>query len=426
MCEDGFAEESVARPSLLVITSTYPRWQGDPEPGFVHELSKRLAADFRVTVLCPHSPGALDTEVLDGVEVIRYHYAPVRWETLVNDGGIIANLRKSKWKILLLPTFVMTQAWNVWLLVRKQQTSIIHAHWLIPQGLIAVLISYLVSRSPPFVVTSHGADLYTLRGRVLNWLRRFVIRKAACATVVSTAMKDALEVMGADIRKIHVQSMGVDLSGRFVIDSSVKRSSDEILFVGRLVEKKGVKHLISAFSKLLQSYPWATLTIAGFGPEREDLERLGRDLGLDGKVQFLGAVSQSDLPKLYRRAAVFVAPFVRASSGDEEGLGLVLLEAIGCGCPVVVGNVQAVKDVLGDSVVEYVNAEDTDLLASRIIDVLGNPIVASERALRLRYSVAERFDWGSVAEQYRDLLKTHACVPASSNSIRVERSRDAL
>src|SRR5690606_6282774 len=90
-------------PTLLVLTSTYPRWAGDPEPGFVHELAKRLTDRFRVIVLGPHAPGAKTAEVLDGVEVIRYRYAPERMETLVNDGGIITNLRRSRWKYLLVP-----------------------------------------------------------------------------------------------------------------------------------------------------------------------------------------------------------------------------------------------------------------------------------------------------------------------------------
>src|SRR5690606_9209651 len=64
-----------SRPVLLVLASTYPRWPGDPEPGFVHELSRRLTDRFRVIALCPHAPGARTAERMDGVEVVRYRYA---------------------------------------------------------------------------------------------------------------------------------------------------------------------------------------------------------------------------------------------------------------------------------------------------------------------------------------------------------------
>src|ERR1700761_7916542 len=97
------------RPRLLVLTSTYPRWAGDPEPGFVHELSRRLAETFDVRVIGPHAAGALAWERLDGVDIHRYRYAPVAMETLVNHGGILTNLKRSIWKWLLVPTFLAGQ-----------------------------------------------------------------------------------------------------------------------------------------------------------------------------------------------------------------------------------------------------------------------------------------------------------------------------
>lgn len=100
------------RSTLLVLASTYPRWEGDPEPGFVHELAKRLTGRFRVIALVPHSPAARRRETLDGIEVIRYRYAPEYLETLVNDGGIVTNLRRARWKYLLVPSFILAQAWK--------------------------------------------------------------------------------------------------------------------------------------------------------------------------------------------------------------------------------------------------------------------------------------------------------------------------
>ena len=102
------------RPRLLVLASTYPRWQDDPEPAFVHELSKRLVPDFDVLVLTPHAPGAAVEETMEGVRVVRYRYAPARFETLVSSGGIVGNLRAARWKWLLVPLFLFAQAWATW------------------------------------------------------------------------------------------------------------------------------------------------------------------------------------------------------------------------------------------------------------------------------------------------------------------------
>jgi len=394
---------------LLVLASTYPRWPGDPEPGFVHELSRRLTAGFRVIVLCPHAPGAKRREVMDGVEVVRYRYAPQRLETMVNDGGIVTNLRRSPWKCLLVPFFVLAQAWAVWRILRRERVDVIHAHWLLPQGLIAQLMRWRPGRKSPYVVTSHGADLYALKGRLLDRLKSFVARHAYAVTVVSSAMRERMLSLGVDRAGISVMPMGVDLSTRFTPDPATPRSQYEILFVGRLVEKKGLKHLIAALPMVLEEVPQAVLTIAGFGPEEAELRQQVRALDLEGQVRFLGAVKQEDLPALYNRAVLFVAPFVQANSGDQEGLGLVLVEAIGCGCPVLVGRVPAVTDVLGEEFSHLlVDPTDASTLTRRVISVLVNSDHARAEATELRGAVAERFDWSRVSARYAELLSAAA------------------
>lgn len=384
--------------TLLVLASTYPRWAGDPEPGFVHELAKRLARDFRVVVLGPHAPGAKRREMLDGVDVVRYRYAPEQWETLVNDGGIVTNLKLHRWKLLLVPSFILMQAWWAWRLCRQERVDVVHAHWLIPQGVIAAWLG------KPFLVTSHGADLYALRSGPLRALKRFVLRKAWAATVVSNAMRDAMAELGADLAKVSVVPMGVDMSARFVPDDAVPRSRGELLFVGRLVEKKGLRHLLDALPAVLSERPDVVLTIAGFGPEEERLRAQVRELGLQDAVRFLGPVAQKDLPELYRRAALFVAPFVRAESGDQEGLGLVLMEAAGCGCPILAGDVPAVRDVVGDRREVVVDPMKTEQLAGRILEVLADPSAACRQASRFLEVLQARFDWAHVAERYGDAL----------------------
>lgn len=399
------------KPVLLVLASTYPRWMGDPEPGFVHELARRLRERFRVLVLCPHAPGARAYELLDGVEVFRYRYALQRWETLVNDGGIVANLKRHHWKFLLVPGFVVMQAWSAWRLCHRYKVDVIHAHWLIPQGLIAALLQLLPGRKAPFVVTSHGADLYALRSKPLVLLKRWVLRQSRTATVVSRPMLDEVARMGGDVAKVSVLSMGVDMSQRFVPNADISRSRNEILFVGRLVEKKGVRYLIDALALVRKRMPDAHLTVVGFGPEEDSLSAQVRLLGLESAVRFVGAIPQTQLPEYYRRAALFVAPFVQAVSGDQEGLGLVLVEAIACGCPILAGCVPAVTDVLAPSFADLmVVPSDTQALAERILVALSDPDASRSRAGVLRDNIMERFDWARVGERYADLLADTAGV----------------
>lgn len=396
--------ERPRKPSLLVLASTYPRWRDDHEPGFVHELSRRLVDRFEVTVLTSSAAGALTNERMDGVRIVRYRYAPRALETLVYGGGIATHLRRSPWKWILVPGFVLGQWWVLKRLLKRLRPDAVHAHWLIPQGLLA-RAAYRQQRIPAYVVTSHGGDLYGFRGVFLQRLKRSVAADAAAMTVVSSAMCEAAEAQGLSCRALHVIPMGADLQHRFTPDAGVCRHLNRLLFVGRLVEKKGVGYLLQALVEVLKTHPDATLDIAGFGPLASDLQALARTLGVDHAVHFLGAVRQDALPTLYRSASLLVAPFVQAVSGDREGLPVVIMEAIGCGCPVIASDLPGVRDLLGDDDADcLVPPGDPQALAEAIRRHLHNPQALAPRAERRRQVALARVDWSVIAGRYADLL----------------------
>ncbi|MGO4551568.1 glycosyltransferase [Lysobacter sp. 2RAF19] len=389
-----------SKPTVLVLASTYPRWAGDVEPGFVHELCKRLTRRFNVIALVPHAEGARSGEV-DGVEVVRYRYAPARLETLVYGGGIAANLRRSKWKHLLLPSFVGMQWLAVTRLLRTRRIDAIHAHWLIPQGWVA----RKATRDVPYLVTSHGGDLFGLRGKFLESMKRDVAKGSAAMTVVSSAMANEARRIGLAPPRLDILPMGVDLRERFVPDAAVPREADVLLAVGRLVPKKGFNFLLAAMPAIVRARPNVRLDIAGFGPEEAALRAQAELLGVTQHVRFLGAMPQDRLPALYRASTLLVAPFVRDDAGDQEGLPVVLMEAIGCGCPVVVGDVAGVDDLLGEMKSEVcVDPRNTEQLADAIIAALGDPAALARRAEAIRAIAASRVDWEHIATAYGHLI----------------------
>lgn len=395
-----------ALPPLLVLASTYPRWQDDHEPGFVHELSRRLTESFQVTVLCPHASGALTEEVLDGVKIVRYRYAPAHLERLVNDGGIVTNLRRSPWMMLLVPCFLLSQLFSLLRLIYRQQPDVIHAHWIIPQGLIATLALLTRRRPPRLIVTSHGADLFALRGKLMSGLKRFVLRRASHVSVVSQAMRDETANLGLPANRVIVAPMGIELTRRFTPDSSVPREAHELLFVGRMVEKKGLRDLIQALPIILEKFPETTTNIVGFGPEEHACRALALNLGISNKVRFLGALPQSQLPDLYRRATALVAPFLIAQSGDQEGLGLVMVEAIGCHCPVVTTRIPAVQEVFDGNWPPFMALpQSPQSLAEQVVKLMDEPASALQWVTALREEIYQRFDYTSVANRYVEILK---------------------
>ena len=128
-------------PRLLVLTSTLPRWQGDTEPAFVESLSLELARSFDVTVLAPHARGAASDEKRQHedrtIRIRRFRYFIPGLESLAYEGGIMANLRRNPFRVLLVPFFLVAQLFAIARLHRRQHFDAVHAHWLIPPGLVA-------------------------------------------------------------------------------------------------------------------------------------------------------------------------------------------------------------------------------------------------------------------------------------------------
>jgi glycosyltransferase involved in cell wall biosynthesis len=400
---------SDSRPTVLVLGSTFPRWDGDTEPRFVESLSYELADTFDVLVLAPHCRGAESRELLHRgerkLEVHRFRYFFEAFETLAYDGGMLSRVRQNPLRLLLLPLFLLGQAIAIARLCRSHKVDVIHAHWIVPQGFTVALLRLLSRRLPPFLVTSHGGDLYALRGSLLERLKRWVLGKADSVTVVSEAMRQYCEEKRIAPARIIVQSMGVDLEETFTPgDSETPR--DGLVFVGRLVEKKGVSYLIEAVSLLADRYPDLTLTLVGGGPLYKSLQSLATDRGVQNRVRFVGSVLNEQVPDYLRAAAISVMPSVVASSGDQEGLGLVAVEALGCGCAVVAFDLPAVRDTIIDGqtglMAEPENAVD---LADKIAILLDDDSLCEELATEGRRYALGKFTWTAVGLRYADIIK---------------------
>jgi glycosyltransferase involved in cell wall biosynthesis len=395
-----------SKPRLLVLTSTFPRWRDDVEPPFVFELSQRLTGAFDITVLTPRSPGSLERETLDGLRIIRFPYFIRGRENLASHGGGILNrLRANPLNYLLVAPFLIGQLWALVRMLRREEWDLIHAHWLIPQGLVALLARRLARRPVALVCTSHGGDLFAMRGKVFRAIKRAVLRASSRVSVVSEAMRNAVLALGIAPEKVAVIPMGVDLRERFTPDPRIPRERNQLLFVGRLVEKKGVGLLLGALPRVLRAFPDTQLTIAGGGPLEAELRQLAASLHISDHVDFNGMVSQSDLPALYRRATLFVAPFLVADSGDQEGFGLVLVEAMGCGCPVICGEVPAVRDIVLDgNTGVLVNPRNPLDLTDAITGLLADPNRRDRYAANARRHCEGAFDWGTIAGRYGEFL----------------------
>lgn len=395
---------NVARPALLVLSSTFPRSIDDSTPPFVLQLSSHLLPYFDVTVLTPAVRNAPHKETLQGVKVRRFHYFWPRSLERLADGAILENLSRSRWLYLQAPFLLLFELIAALRLARAKRPAVIHAHWFIPQGIVAVIVGRLLKI--PVVITAHGADVYGLRGRLWRALRKALASRCEAVTVVSQDM--ATKLPGATSRRgepPQVMPMGVD-SQRFAAGPATSGDPGQtVLFVGRLAKKKGVEYLIRAFPEVLARHPDARLVLVGNGPCRAELGALSWQLGLTDRVRFVGAQPPAELPRFYRSSHVFVGPSVVARSGDTESFGLVFAEAMAAGCPVVGTTVGGIPGLVAHGRTGLlVEPESPAALAAAINHMLDSPTKAERMAALARRWVRRRLNWRHVARRYADKL----------------------
>lgn len=396
------------KPKLLVLTTTFPRWQNDPDPPFVYELAKRLAANFTVTVHAPHYPGSRAREEMGDIEVHRFRYFFEPFEKLAGSTGIMPTLRRHKKYFLLLPFFLTAQFFSLIILVRRLRPDVIHAHWIVPQGFIAVVMNRLFGI--PVVVTAHGGDVFGLQHHLFILMKRFVLLGASGVTAVSYALKKKIE---DDIMAVPVQviSMGVcsDIFSTKKHVAPFMEKSDTrkrvILYVGRLSEKKGVRYLINAMPSVLEVFPDAELLIVGSGELEPDLKEHVGSMKMEKHIVFTGGVPNSELPAYYSRSDVFVGPSVHSLDGDTEGFGLTFVEASMSGCLLIGSDVGGIREIIEDNKTGFLVPEkDSAMLAEKIIYALKNPDKMKTIAAQGRARCIKKFDWKIIAQQYCRVL----------------------
>ncbi|HEX7589836.1 MAG TPA: glycosyltransferase family 4 protein [Demequinaceae bacterium] len=384
----------MGKPRLLVLASTYPARPGDGTPSFVRDLALGMAEAFDIEVLVPAVPGGARHESDGALTVARFRYFWKRWEDLA-DGAILENVRARRSRLLQVPFLLVAEYVAVRRAVRRRRPDAIHAHWIIPQGLVA----RLATRGIPTVVTTLGGDLYALRSGAARRLKAGVVRHASAVTVMNDEMRAMVEALGANPAALSVMPMGFDPSSLATGMPRPPRDTVSVLFVGRLVEKKGLAVLLAALRERPPAASWR-LVVVGDGPLRADLEMVAASM----PVSFVGQLGRTDLSNAYIDADIAIFPSVRAATGDQDGLPVALLEAMGSGCAVIASDLPGLTEAVerGRSGV-LVPPGDSDALA----DALGLLADDPDRRRRLGERAAARardFDVSTVARGYRDLL----------------------
>jgi glycosyltransferase involved in cell wall biosynthesis len=394
---NGLISNAPAKKSLLVMTEFFPLNPGDAVTGGVEQrvsqIVTRLAADRRtdVTVLCSRQPGQPKTHDFAGAHVIRCGFA----YPYSNSGHIIKRLLLAKamfWKGLFCrpkPTLV-------------EGTNFIS---YLPAALVGML------RRVPRIATYHECWIgQWVRNKGLLtggfgalWERLSLLVGFDAIISVSSATQQQLTEHGVKATAVIPNGVSLDDFKHIRHPPVDGKKRPTISFAGRLVPGKRVDVLLRAAAIVQHKVKGLHVVIIGDGPERQKLETLARELGVD--AMFCGFVRSSQVMReIIAASDVFCLP------SEVEGFGITVVEAMACGVPVVVADIPPLREVVADGKAGLLaRAGDPAMTATALQRVLTDKKLASTLVVEGKKRLAV-YNWDSIAKEYQSLVEKVAKV----------------
>jgi glycosyltransferase involved in cell wall biosynthesis len=339
---------------------------------------------------------------VDGIEV------PSERSYFISDGSRLGRCREILFKVLGVVPSSMHE------MLKRLQPVLVHAHFG-PDGVMAQ--TFARSLHLPLIVTFHGYDATTKdhfakRSFFLhrNYIRKrkYLLKNCSQVIAVSEFIKGKLLELGVPEEKIVVHYIGID-TNKFEPVPQIHREPI-VLFVGRLVEKKGCTYLIQAMKDVQASFPDAELVVIGDGPLRRQLEGEA-DKSLR-KFRFLGVKPHHVVKEWMNRAKVFSVPSIAAESGDAEGFGLVFAEAQAMGVPVVSFQSGGIPEAVSHGETGFLVPEkDWEGLAEYINLLFNDDVLRKRMSDAARARVTAKFDLkrqNEILEQIYKRVAAHA------------------
>lgn len=391
---------------ICLVNAFFHPYKGGTE-NHMYELGKRIAKKEDVFVYTSRLKGTKAHEVFEGMKIYRTKARLYKMPLIYPPPLAIApNVKK-----------------EIAALDKKLNFDIFHLHgrWYPDFGYAA---KYAKRKKKLFMMTLHNArpvgisPAITTFGTFYDSIYGKKLLKAADRMIaVSRFVKEDISKYGVDKEKIEVIHNGVDTkffkpSKKTFREKNADKFDTLLVYLGRLVEQKGLIHLIDAMADVVKEYPKTGVLIAGKGKEKERLQKRARRLGLSGNVVFSGFIPEEQLPNLYSSADIFVLPSL------WEVLGISLLEASACGVPLLASDVGGIPEVVEDGVNGFLfKAGDVKELAQKIRILVGDPKMRRKMGRESRRIAAKKFNWDMIAkktlEYYRESYEEfHSRKPA--------------
>ena len=348
-----------------------------------HRIAKHLTGlGERIVVMAPPSPGAAAFDAACGYPVIRFELP----EAVPGGRLLWRGVRTAK---AMRADYVMWAAWG-------------------PNPGGGIVLCALALRVP-FFLFAHGREFTAARGWRL--VRRLTVRAATGVLCVSDFIRSRVLLDGAPPERVVTVLPGLDVGdadayrrharpGRFPrVAAAFPPGVPAVLSVCRLARGKGVDRMIDAMGKVAAAVPGTRYAVIGAGPEADALQRRAAESAAADSIAFLGAVTGDEKLAFYERCDVFAMP------SEDEGFGIVFLEAGGFGKPVVGGRTAPPTDaVLHDRTGALVDPRDAQAVADAVIGLLKDPREARRLGANGARRVREELNWRSSARKVRDIV----------------------
>lgn len=274
-------------------------------------------------------------------------------------------------------------------ILNQEKPSVVHAHF----GYDAVkLIQATKKNGIPLIVSFYGTDVSRLPSE-FGWKRRYrnLASSATHFIAASEYMKDQLIKLGFPKQEISIVRFGMDLNRTSF--NEAPPSTQRIMMVGRMVEKKGFEYGIQAISNLRKRGIKPDVNIYGYGPEMEFLKELSMDLGVADQVNFHGYQPIEKIFEAHHQHTIMLAPSITADDGDMEGLPNTILEAMSQGTPVVTTRHAAIPEVIEDKKTGFlVDEKDVEGLADIMEKIFQNKFDLNHIRHEARKTIEETYN----------------------------------
>lgn len=403
---------------IIMVSTTFPRTDDDYLARWILELSQELKKTGNIlTLVVPHAAGFKKSDVIGGIKVQRFIYAPGKYEVLGYGNFLPHESTKSRFKtsilyirnILLLVPFLISMFISTARACKKGKADVIFSHWIFPAGLVGFVVAKLFRIKS--IIKIYGTDLVFLKRFKLKWLGRYIMKNSSNIIAISQYTKNIAIDFGINPDKIEVIPVGTyypkDVSERdlHALKNELCLLSNEVIFtIHRLIPLKGTSYLIRAMSMVIEKYPDVRLIIGGEGPEKDKLEVLAKELCMEDNILFVGRISEEQLPVYYKLCDVYVIPSIRDKWGNTEGLGMPVIEAMSYGKPVVGFDVGGPKYTIEDGVNGYsVKEMDWREMGEKIILLLSTPELRTNMGNSGK-SLFKKYEWTKVVKSYEMVL----------------------